>query len=156
LEFLEAASHELQAYSDREGLSYVASIISNGSLWPSDAEAFVARNRIRQVQISFDGLQGNHDKRRRYRRGHGAENSSSFVEAVNLVDKLVNCVRVDLRLNIDRAIRAISDLSFFSPGIVAGLTRYSQPCSSLRGWHLIRNPLPLCASTSCLLRNSTT
>jgi uncharacterized protein len=103
LEFLEAASGELQAYSDREGVSYVASIISNGSLWPSDAEAFVARNRIRQVQISFDGLQGNHDKRRRYRRGHGAENSSSFVEAVKLVDKLVNCVRVDLRLNIDRA-----------------------------------------------------
>ena len=31
LEFLEAASRELQAYSDRECVSYVASIISNGS-----------------------------------------------------------------------------------------------------------------------------
>ena len=103
LAFLETASRELQAYCDRESVSYVASIISNGSLWPSDAEAFVVRNRIRQVQISFDGLRANHDKRRRYRRGHDSENTSSFVEAVKLVDKLVPCVRVDLRFNIDRA-----------------------------------------------------
>lgn len=102
-EFLEAASRELQAYCSREGVSYVASIISNGSLWPGDAEAFVARNRIRQVQISFDGLQANHDKRPRYRRDHGGARASSFAEAVKLVDKLVRCVRVDLRFNIDRA-----------------------------------------------------
>jgi uncharacterized protein len=102
LAFIEAASAALQAYCGREGVSYVASIISNGSEWPSDVAHFVARNRIRQVQISFDGLQANHDKRRRYRKGYGGARASSFERAVELVDKLVTCVRVDLRFNIDR------------------------------------------------------
>lgn len=105
LAFLEAASKELQAYCSREGVSYVASIISNGSQWPSDVEGFVARNRIRQIQISFDGLQANHDKRRRYRKGYGEAGVSSFSQAVELVDRLVACARVDLRFNIDRGNR---------------------------------------------------
>jgi uncharacterized protein len=102
LDLLEAASRALQAYCVDAGVSYVASIISNGSEWPEDVEAFVARNRIRQVQISFDGLQINHDKRRRYRKGYGAEGASSFARAVELVDRLVECARVDVRFNTDR------------------------------------------------------
>lgn len=105
LDFLEAASSELQAYCTREAVSYVASIISNGSRWPTDVEGFVERNRIRQIQISFDGLQSNHDKRRRYRKGYGDADTSSFARAVELVDQLVHCARVDLRFNIDRANR---------------------------------------------------
>src|SRR5262245_26890293 len=105
LEFLEAASKALQAYCSREGVSYVASIISNGSRWPSDVEDFVARNRIREIQISFDGLQHHHDKRRRYRKGYGAAGSSSFSCAVDLVDRLVQCATVHLRFNIDRGNR---------------------------------------------------
>jgi uncharacterized protein len=103
VDFLETASERIRSFCDAEGIQYVASVISNGSLWPDDAQAFIARNRIRQVQISFDGLQENHDKRRRYRKGHRPEEqASSFDRAVALVDKLVCCVRVDLRFNIDR------------------------------------------------------
>ncbi len=105
LDFLEAASRELQAYCSREEVSYIASIISNGSQWPNDVEEFVARNRIRQIQISFDGLQANHDKRRRYRKGYGQAGDSSFAQAVALVDRLVTCARVDLRFNLDRGNR---------------------------------------------------
>lgn len=100
IDFLEAASNALQSYCADAGLSYVASIISNGTLWPSDIEGFVARNRIRQAQISFDGLTANHNKRRRYRKEFGQGNS--FDAAVALVDRLVQCTRVDLRFNIDR------------------------------------------------------
>lgn len=102
LSFLEAASAALQKFCEHESINYVASIISNGSEWPADAMEFVNRNRIRQVQISFDGLKTNHDKRRRYRKGYGDSGISSFLRAVELVDKLVNVVRVDLRFNIDR------------------------------------------------------
>nr|WP_252393711.1 radical SAM protein [Candidatus Rhodoblastus alkanivorans] len=149
LEFLEAASLELQEYCEREGVSYVASIISNGTLWPGDVEAFVARNRIRQVQISFDGLQTNHDKRRRYRRDHDNACDSSFAEAVNLVDRLVRCVRVDLRFNIDRAnsgdlvpfIRFAKDRGWFNavfPAVFqpARLASYSEASDFMRKYEL--------------------
>jgi len=105
--FVEAASQALQDMCSQAGVEYAASVITNGTEWPEDVEAFVARHRIRQVQVSFDGLQRNHDRRRRFRRP-GAEGAadgrpaSSFERAVALVDRLVACVRVDLRFNIDR------------------------------------------------------
>ncbi|WP_372425292.1 radical SAM protein [Salinarimonas chemoclinalis] len=84
--FIEAASHALQEACAADGVRYVASIISNGTDWPEDVEAFVARHRIRQVQISFDGMRANHDKRRRWRRGRAplAGPASSFDRAVAL------------------------------------------------------------------------
>jgi uncharacterized protein len=97
---LEAASAALQTYCAEAGVSYVASIISNGTDWPGDVDGFVARHCIRQAQISFDGLSTNHNKRRRYRKGFGP--GDSFARAVELVDRLVRCARVDLRFNIDR------------------------------------------------------
>lgn len=103
LEFLDQASRALQEMCAEHGISYMASVISNGTCWPGDVAGFVKRHRIRQVQISFDGLKNNHDKRRRYRRGYKpAPDTSSFDQAVELVDKLVHHVRLDLRLNIDR------------------------------------------------------
>ncbi len=106
LEFIEKASMALQAGCAAKGIAFASSIISNGSLWPDDVESFIARHRVRQVQISFDGLKAHHDKRRRYRRLHrptgGGDQPSSFERAVALVDRLVTCVRVDLRFNTDR------------------------------------------------------
>lgn len=102
--FLEAASSALQALCAELGVTYQASVISNGTLWPDNVEDFVRSHRIGQVQISFDGLRAHHDRRRRYRReylpGHGE--GSSFDRAVALVDRLVRLVRVDLRFNIDQ------------------------------------------------------
>lgn len=103
LEFLEHASAALQGLCVELDISYSASIISNGTCWPDDVPAFIRRHRIRQVQISFDGLKENHDKRRRYRRGRSPEPGiSSFGQAVAVVDQLLDVVRVDLRFNTDR------------------------------------------------------
>lgn len=103
LEFLEPASVALQDLCTQLNVAYSASVISNGTCWPAGIEEFVRRHKIRQVQISFDGMRANHDKRRRYRKGYAdPRKPSSFDEAVRLVDELVRHVRVDLRLNIDR------------------------------------------------------
>jgi uncharacterized protein len=100
---LEAGSDALQALCARLGVAYGASIVSNGTAWPADVGAFVLRHRLHQVQISFDGLAAHHDKRRRYRRGRAPEpNASSFTRAVAVVDALLDHVRVDVRLNLDR------------------------------------------------------
>ncbi len=54
------------------------------------------------MQISFDGLQANHDRRRRYRPGYRpAEDASPFDRAARLVDRLVRHTRVDIRYNAD-------------------------------------------------------
>ncbi len=86
LEFVENASAALQGLCAELDVSYSASIISNGTCWPEDLPAFIRRHRIRQVQISFDGLKENHDKRRRYRRGRSPQpctdiNAASFSRA---------------------------------------------------------------------------
>lgn len=102
-EFIEVCSIALQDACARLGISYHASIISNGTEWPEDVEAFLARHRIRQVQISFDGLAANHDKRRRYRTGRKpASGASAFETTWRLVDRLLDHVHVDIRFNIDR------------------------------------------------------
>jgi uncharacterized protein len=102
INFIEAASLALQSLCAEMQVSYSASVISNGTCWPDDVAGFVRRHRIRQVQISFDGLKANHDKRRRYRKGRAPDPSvSSFEQAVAVVDKLLDVVRVDLRFNAD-------------------------------------------------------
>ncbi len=99
--FMEAASYALQAMCAAEGISYVSSIISNGTIWPDDIPAFIARHRVREVQISFDGLEENHNKRRRYRVKEDQARLSSFAKAVGVVDALVTCCQADVRFNID-------------------------------------------------------
>jgi uncharacterized protein len=102
LELLETASLALQAFCASEGVRYHASVVSNGTLWPDDVGAFVRRHRLREVQISFDGMRSNHDKRRRYRAQHRPSDApSSFDRAVELVDRLLQHTRVDLRFNAD-------------------------------------------------------
>jgi uncharacterized protein len=103
LEFLEQASLALQELCAQLSVTYSASVISNGTCWPGAIGDLIRRHKIRQVQISFDGMRSNHDKRRRYRREYAdPRKPSTFDEAVRLVDELVQHVRVDLRLNIDR------------------------------------------------------
>lgn len=101
LEFIEAASPALQKMCRAEGAAFHASVISNGTVWPSDITEFIGRHQIRQVQLSFDGLRENHDRRRRFRNGYKNGNTSSFDLLVSLVDRLLDCVRVDLRFNAD-------------------------------------------------------
>lgn len=101
--FIEAVSPRLQALCEELGAEYQASIISNGTRWPADVGDFLARHRVAEVQVTFDGLQDNHEKRRHYRRSHRRpEDDSSFTTLVSLVDELVKYVQVDLRFNIDR------------------------------------------------------
>lgn len=102
-DFLELASQALQNLCRELEVSYSASIISNGTRWPEDVIEFIRRHKIRQVQISFDGLKTNHDKRRRYRKNYSPSNtSSSFELASTLVLKLLDIVRVDVRFNVDQ------------------------------------------------------
>jgi uncharacterized protein len=111
-DFIEACSIALQAMCHDLDVIYQASIISNGTLWPDDVGAFVARHAIVQVQISFDGMSVRHDKVRRFRsRSDQQLGMSSFGLASGLIDRLAHFVRVDARFNLDRT-NAAELLSF--------------------------------------------
>jgi len=146
IDFIEAASMSLQAWCQQKQIAYAASIISNGTCWPSEVAGFIDRHSIRQVQISFDGLRENHNRRRRYRKGYGSDaDASSFDRAVELVDKLLDHVRVDLRINIDRGnqgdvipfVKFARSRSWFSrpfPAVIqpARLASYSEHSAFMR------------------------
>lgn len=100
LPFLEQASRSIQDLCSTLGVRYSASIISNGTAWPKDVEEFIGRHRIRQAQITFDGLRESHNRRRRFTRRDDCERSS-FDEAATVVSKLVHVCRVDIRYNVD-------------------------------------------------------
>ena len=102
LSFIEEASKALQSFCSQNQARYSASVISNGTRWPNNVQDFIVSNCIRQVQISFDGLRENHDRRRHYREKTTNREVSSFDRAVALVDSLLDHVRVDIRINIDR------------------------------------------------------
>ena len=103
LQFIEDASLVLQRVCKSEQARYSASVISNGTAWPDEVGQFVERHKIRQIQVSFDGLPENHKIRRRYRNGFSTnENSNSFDVIAGLVDRLLDFTRVDIRLNLDK------------------------------------------------------
>ena len=147
IEFMEATATTLQELCAAKKATYSASIISNGTLWPAEIGDFINRHKVSQVQISFDGLRENHDKRRHYRKGYnnGDKSNSSFDAAVDLVDELLDHVRVDVRINIDRGnkddvlpfIRFVRSRGWFQrrfPAVVqpAKLASYSEHSAFLR------------------------
>ncbi len=116
--FLERASARLQRLCEERGVSYSASVISNGTGWPAEVGEFVRRHRIHQGQMSFDGLKAHHDRRRHYRPGRSPHpDASAFEEAVGVVDRLLDHVRVDVRINLDRGNR--DDLAPFLAFVAA-------------------------------------
>jgi uncharacterized protein len=57
IDAMERGSLAMQRYCKEAGVAYHASVLSNGTRWPEDVGAFVERHKLRQIQISFDGLQ---------------------------------------------------------------------------------------------------
>lgn len=150
LAFLESASLALQDLCKRAGVAYHASALSNGTEWPEDVGAFVKQHKLRQVQISFDGLKANHDRRRHFRRGHArAHDASSFELAASVVDRLLQHTRVDIRFNADpgnqddlpgfldfASARGWFDAPFRCVVMIARLGAYSDRAEFMRGREL--------------------
>jgi uncharacterized protein len=104
-EGIDYLSQKLIAYCDLNEIRYTATIVSNGTMWPTDpteAVAFVRQNRIRHIQLSFDGLSENHNKRRHYRDGNRNHSVSPFNALCSLIDVLRGHAKIYLRMNLDK------------------------------------------------------
>lgn len=100
---IEYLSAKLVPLCDGLNVKYHAMITSNGTCWPenpSDILNFAQKNRIHHAQFTFDGLSGNHNKRRRY--ANPREGASSFDVLSRTVSALVGEINIRLRLNCDR------------------------------------------------------
>jgi uncharacterized protein len=99
-EAIEYFSSRIINYCDANRIEYSSSMISNGTMWPEEAEEFVARTRIRHVQFTLDGPREHHNKRRNYGSAQPSR-VGSFDDVIRTIDSLIGTVRIYLRINVD-------------------------------------------------------
>lgn len=102
-------SARLLPYCSANHVRCTVSMVSNGTMWPEDAEvcrSFVIRNRIGSIQFSFDGLPRNHNNRRHYKDGNSRHGISSFDALCRTIEAIRGLARLYLRLNIDSGNKA--------------------------------------------------
>ena len=99
---IEYFSQKAIEYCDENGIGYSSAMISNGTLWPDDANMFVFKNRIRHVQFTLDGPPQFHDKRRRF--DAVGSTADSFAVVSKTITRLLGATRIYLRINVDPAI----------------------------------------------------
>ena len=102
-EVIERFSAAIIPFCAARGVSYKASLISNGTSWPEDPVGFVTRNAIHNVQFSLDGPERHHNKRRGTidpKAAAGAR-TASFDTVMSTVGSLIGSTRIYLRVNVD-------------------------------------------------------
>lgn len=99
-EAIEYFSEEALALCEELGMTYSASMISNGTRWPDDPAEFVKKIHLKHVQFSLDGPEQEHNKRRRYL--DEAENpDGSFGTILDTIDSLLGSTKIYVRVNVD-------------------------------------------------------
>jgi uncharacterized protein len=89
-------------FCDANGVTYKSSMICNGTAWPIDAAAFVREHRIHSLQVSIDGPERHHNKRRGLIDGNsGKGREASFDEVMRTIDALIGATKIYLRINVD-------------------------------------------------------
>lgn len=119
LKFLELASNSLQTLCEDMGVTYEASMLSNGTMWPCDRREFVKKHKLVRVQISFDGIEKTHNKIRRKRNKFEHTCDNQFLEAVDVVNDLHEVIWVDVRFNISK-VNFREAISFAEESIARG------------------------------------
>lgn len=90
-------SERLITYCDNNKIEYSASIITNGYLLDSIEPNFFKRYKIKDMQVTIDGNEEVHNKRRVLRSGKG-----TYKQILNNLRKHQNHVQIIVRINIDR------------------------------------------------------
>jgi uncharacterized protein len=145
LDFLTKASFAIQDYCKQQGITYSSSMISNGTLWPEAIADFIAAHAIKYLQITFDGLEATHNKRRCYAPGFGdANGASTFTKALTVVEKAKTHTKILVRFNVDN-----NNLDELLPFV---------EFARVRGWFAEPNPVTFypamlsgCSEKSCFL-----
>lgn len=95
-EIIEYISIPLIEYCTEKGLEYRASTVTNGLLLTEEVAKFLVDMKVRDIQVTIDGLESTHNKRR-----FSLDNSNSFETILNNINIAHKYVIVAIRINID-------------------------------------------------------
>ena len=94
-------SQTLIPYCRERGVAYKASMVCNGTNWPADTDRFLRDSGLFAVQISIDGPQPFHDKRRGLIKSDGPGRTPSYDEVMHTIGALIGKVTINFRINVD-------------------------------------------------------
>ncbi len=98
LPVIERLQHQLRALAEKHHASLLpAMIITNGYLMDATMATRLRELGVRQAQITLDGPEAVHDRRRKLRNGKG-----TFSRIIENLRETVDILRINLRINIDR------------------------------------------------------
>lgn len=98
---IERISDALIPFCDTNGVKYNATMVCNGTAWPSDVDRFVRDIRLQRVQFSMDGPERFHNKRRGIFIGHSKARVPSYDAVMETLDRVIGKTFVSLRINVD-------------------------------------------------------
>lgn len=91
---------QIKNITEKNSMVFISKIITNGTLInKSIITQLILPYRMR-IQITLDGDRDTHDKRRRYKSGHGS--FEQINKSIHLLNELGCKELIDLRLNIDK------------------------------------------------------
>lgn len=91
-------SRKLIEFCDSHGIDYTASIVTNGVLLDfNTAKLLVEKHKVTQAQITIDGMEENHNKRRILASGAG-----SFHTIIENINNIKGFLPIFVRVNVDR------------------------------------------------------
>ncbi len=102
----------LQSYCVENNIKFSCGIVTNGSLFTREIiEKLISYNCI-SVQVTLDGMQEIHDKRRPYKNGHGSFHD--IIKALKMLDRYHQSLRTVIRINVDKTnVEETKQLLFF-------------------------------------------
>lgn len=90
-------SENLKNLCKAQKIDFISSLTTNGTLLTKDVVLNLQRQRLRNIQITLDGSEEIHDKRRFFKDGKG-----SFQRIINNLEYIPKNINIDLRINIDK------------------------------------------------------
>ncbi|MDR7856498.1 radical SAM/SPASM domain-containing protein [Tissierella sp.] len=116
---IDQMSQKIIALCDKNGVKYDAGIITNGYLLTIDNFLMLVKNKVKTIQITLDGTEETHDKRR-YLKNRGKTFGKIVGNLYALVDlykeKKEELPRINIRINVDQhnkeeAFKLLKDIS---------------------------------------------
>ena len=91
-------SDKIMKIADEKKMDYVAGIITNGYLYNRDIALELSKRNCATVQITLDGDEENHNKRRPLKTGGG-----TFKQIMENIKETCDIIPINLRINIDKS-----------------------------------------------------
>lgn len=105
-EIIEELSNEFIKLCENNRVIYSSSIITNGTLLTENNARMLKKYKVRQAQVTLDGPEAIHNRRRPYRNGQG-----TFQDIINNLKEILKILPVSLRVNIDKT--NVDDMQHF-------------------------------------------